>query len=237
MQFVSGKVAALLIALLLFGSGVLGQKKPTNSSWEQKPIDSWNEEDVKAILETSAWSKVIVGKPTHSSRQLGTVALESRLIFTLRSSLIVRYAIVRAEQLKEKFDSMDQKAKAEFGARFKPIIDCELCEKFYIVAVRGDSELLTQAGRVKNRASNIYLANEKGEKRELAKFTPQPLRGGEALFFFNRYDANGRPLLGPENTTLTFHFRNESGDDPVVTLLERVEIKVPDIVRENQVIF
>ncbi|HUR99266.1 MAG TPA: hypothetical protein VMZ26_14465 [Pyrinomonadaceae bacterium] len=231
------RILLFSILLLMTVAGAFGQKAQPNTSWEEKPIDSWDAEDVKTILQNSAWSNILIGKPSHSSPQLGTVVYESRAVFTLRSSLIVRYAMVRSEQLKAKFDSMDTHGKVEFGKKFKPLLDCALCEKFYIVAVWGDSDLLRQAGRVKNRAQNIYLSNEKGEKRELANFSPKNAPDSEALFFFSRFDANGKPLIGPENTTLTFNFKNESGDEPVINLLEHVQIKVRDIVREGQVIF
>lgn len=225
------------IVVLVCAGATLAQKAATSASWENKPVSEWNEEDVKKILQDSPWSRQVSGRPTHNSRQLGTVVYESRLLFTLRSSLLVRLAIVRSEQLKAKFDSMDAKAKAEFARRLKPILDCGMCEKSYIIVVRGDSEVLRQAGRVKNRAANIYLSNDKGEKRELASFTPQTIPGSEALFFFNRYDANGKPLLAPDDSVLTFNFKAEPDDDSVINLLERVNIKVRDIVRENQVIF
>ena len=230
-------ILSLAVAFQLFTSAMLGQEAAKSSSWEDKPINEWNEEDVKNILQNSAWSKTIVGKPVHTSPQLGTIVYNSRVIFTLRSALLVRYAVIRSEQLKAKYDSMDAKARAEFSSRFKPILDCVLCKQSYIIAVRGDSELLRQAARVKQRAPNIYLSNEMGERRELSSFSPQTIPGSEALFFFNRYDAAGKPLLTAENKVLTFNFRTEAGDDPVINLLERVNIKVSDIVRENHVIF
>ena len=237
MKLVFSQLVVLSITLLLFGATSTAQNTTTVDAWESKSVSDWNEDDVRKILQGSAWSRQVSGRPSHNSQQLGTVVYESRLLFTLRSSLLVRLAIVRSEQLKAKFDSMDEKAKAEFNKRFKPILDCELCEKSYIVAVRGDSQLLRQAARVKNRAANIYLSNDKGEKRELQSFTPQVIPGSEALFFFNRFDANGKPLLSPDDSVLTFNFKLEADDDSVIMLLERVNIKVRDIVRENQVIF
>jgi hypothetical protein len=231
------RIWVLSVALQLLVGGALAQTAANSEAWKSKPVSEWSEGDVKDILQNSAWSKHISGRPTHTSRQLGTIMYESHLLFTLRSSLVVRFAIIRSEQLKAKYDSMDAKAKAEFGNRFKPILDCALCEKSYIVAVRGDSELLRLAGRVKYRAQDIYLSNEKGEKRELASFSPQTIPGSEALFFFNRFDANGKPLLTPDNEVLTFNFKLESGDDSIINLLERVDIKVRDIVMENQVVF
>ena len=46
---------------------------------------------------------------------------------------------------------MDEKAKAEFGKKFKPVLDCSACEKSYIIGVVGDSELFRHAGMVKDR--------------------------------------------------------------------------------------
>ncbi len=237
MKHILSKVWVVCILSQLFVGTMPGQKPAKTSSWENVPVSEWSEEDIKNILQNSPWSKRIVGKPSNTSPQLGTIVYESRIVFTLRSALIVRYAIIRAEQLKAKYDSMDPKVKADFVKRLKPVLDCSMCEKSYIISVTGDSDLLRQAGRVKNRAPNIYLSNEKGERRELSGFSPQTTPGSEALFFFNRYDANGKPLLTPENEKLTFNFRFETGDDSVIGLLERVEIKVSDIVRENQIIF
>src|SRR5688572_5912292 len=231
------RLAILFLVLPLLAGTLRAQKSATTGSWQTKPVSEWDTDDVKSILQDSAWGKAYLEKSSFSKPATGTAIYDTSIVFTLRSALIVRLAIVRAEQIKAKYDSMDAKAKAELTKRLKPILDCELCQKYYIVSVRGDSELLRQAPRVQNRASHIYLSNEKGEKRQLSSFTPQKGSDSEALFYFNRYDASGKPLITADNQILTFYFRAEANDDSVVKAIERVEIKVRDIVRENQVIF
>jgi len=227
------KILILCFAFLSFTSPTTAQKAQPGKSWEDKNIAEWDETDVKTILRNSPWGKILEG----GGIQLGGAGLNVRALFTLRSALIVRYADVRAEQLKLKFDSLDEKAKAEFIKKFKPVLDCSACERSYIVGVVGDSDLFRQPALVKNRAPRIFLSNENGERRELSNFSPQTIPGSEALFFFPRYDTNGKPLVTPANKTLIFTIVTEPEDDSVVQLLRRVEIKVSDIVREGQVIF
>jgi hypothetical protein len=105
------------------------------------------------------------------------------------------------------------------------------------VAIQGDSRTLISAPTVQRRSSSIYLSNEKGEKRILAKYSPQTTTGSEALFFFPRNNDKGEPLLKPDNVSLIFNFKYESDDDDLVRMFERIEIKVREITRENTVIF
>ena len=227
------RVFVLLIGLLALSSGATAQK----ISWEEKPIGEWNEGDVSTILKNSPWGRVLAGRPSGSAPQIGTIVYESNALFTLRPSVILTYGVIRAEQLKSNYASMGAKAKGEFNKRLKPLLDCPLCEKFYIVSVSGNSDLLRNSVKMKSRAPRIYLSNDRGEKRELKSFTPSASAGGEASFYFERFDANGKPLLTASDMTVTFNFLSEPNDDPVINLIQRVEIKVKDIVRENQVIF
>nr|MBP7476399.1 hypothetical protein [Pyrinomonadaceae bacterium] len=117
------------------------------------------------------------------------------------------------------------------------LLACSDCDRFYIVSIVADSDLLGNAAGVQRRASKIFLLNDKGEKRELVRFSPKTTGSSEALFFFKRYDANGMPLLSPRNTSFSFNFGVEPQDDDPIRIMERIEVKVPLIVRQNQVIF
>ena len=48
----------------------------------------------------------------------------------------------------------------------------------------------------------IYIANERGDRRQLVYFVPPKAPGDEATFFFPRLDEKGAPLLAVENREL-----------------------------------
>lgn len=206
------------------------------AAWESKPIDTWNETDVADILQRSPWGQRISNRTAEPSF-LGVIVQDIYATFSLRSALTVRLALIRLRQLSEKYDSMAEKQRKEFDAKYRSLRDCEQCSDYYIVAIGGDSRILKNAVIVKRRKEMIFLSNELGERRKLEKFVPQVQTGSEAVFLFPRNDEKGKPLLNADSKTLTFNFRNESNDDAVVKLVERVEIKVQDISRDGIVIF
>ena len=207
-----------------------------SGGWESKPVDQWDREDVAFILERSPWSHRIDERKVETSA-IGALNTGGSVSFVLRSALILRYAIIRKRQLDEKYDSMSAKEKDEFNKKYASVLKCEECEKYYIVAIAGYSRTLQNVPLVQARKERIFLSNEHGEKRMLAKYAPQKGNLGEALFFFPRYNEKGEPLLTPSNKTLTFHFAYELNDDDRVKSFERVETKVADIVRSDMVIF
>ena len=91
----------------------------------------------------------------------------------------------------------------------------------------------------------VYLSDEKGEKRTLANFVPEPEDGGEAIFYFPRNDASGKPLLGADSDKLIFNFtirfnRDEDGyiaPGAHVSMFDGMEFKARDLVRNGKVIF
>ena len=105
------------------------------------------------------------------------------------------------------------------------------------MSVRGVAVIPAKCSYGQASAKNIYLSNEKGEIRRLANYSPSSGSMTEAMFFFPRFDENGKPLLTKDNSKLVFNFNVSSVEDPVVDSIRKVEIKVQDIVRGGQVIF
>ena len=233
------KFAVVSLIILAFGYCVSAQTKDSNNGWESKPVDQWTDADVKGILQNSAWSWRLEGRNVDSVPMggMGTIRSELYATFSLESALTVRLAAIRKRQLSEKYDAMNAKDKAAFNTKYKSRMECPLCAKFYIVAIGGESRTLKNQVTIQRRVKSIYLSNEKGERRILANFSPQNTPGSSALFFFPRKNEKGEPLLTADNTTLTFNFPYEPDDEPLMRLIERVEIKVKDIVRDKTVIF
>ena len=226
-----------MLFMFLFGLSIFAQSKTPNTAWESKPFDQWDEADIKAILKDSPWSKGVDGYVTNSN-EWGVTHNPGSASFRLQSALPIRLASLRKLQLAEKYDAMDDKHKEAFNKKYRNILECPRCEKFYIVAIGGaNSPILQNGGSIERRAGSIYLTNEKGERRTLASFTPQTSQVSEALFYFPRNNAKGEPLLTPKNTTLTFNFITEDTDEIFLNIISRVEVKVQDIVIDGKVIF
>lgn len=227
----------MVLFIFLCGLSIFAQSKPWNTDWESKPVDQWNDADIRTILRNSPWSKVIEGVIT-GSNEIGVTHNPGAATFRLHSALPIRLASIRKLELAEKYDAMDEKHKAEFNKKYRNIMECPLCAKYYIIAIGGaESRTLQNGGSIKRRAASIYISNEKGERRTLASYTPQANQAGEALFYFPRNDDKGEPLLTSNNTTLTFNFITEDFDEIFLSIIGHIDVKVQDIVRDGKVIF
>jgi hypothetical protein len=232
-------VAAIFVIVVGVGLG-LAQGKNSANSWESKPVDQWTDSDLRDIFHRSAWSHPLESRMADKmAGEIVRTVDDNRVdaYFSLESALTIRLAEVRKLQLAEKYDKMTAKEQAAFNEKHRGVLICPLCQDYYIVGIIGDNSTLKNRIEIQRRAQSIYLSNEKGERRILAKYTPQILPNSAALFFFPRLNEKGEPLLTSDNTTLTFNFKYEIGDAPFLSLIERVDTNVKDIVRDKTVIF
>ena len=133
---------------------------------------------------------------------------------------------------------MDEKQKGQFDASAKSFLDCAVCQNYYVLTFTQftDSsgqfveEGIFQGMTMKDLKGNVWLINEKGERRELAQFTPPKGRGDSATFFFARKDDKGNLLIMPDNKEFKIEFNNEfltSGNNRYAGLVPRhFEFKV-----------
>ena len=97
------------------------------------------------------------------------------------------------------------------------MLECPACADNYVLALSSKSKenpgadaVYTTFGGAKlaDIKRYLYIANEKGERRDLAYFVPPKAPGEEAIFFFPRLDEKGTPLLTPESKQLIFNVTN-----------------------------
>ena len=229
-----GFIVPLILCLFAASYG-----QAQKAAWESKNVDKWDSSDISAILLNSAWGRSIkVGNMT-SLPGFGTIQQAVGAAYNLRSAVVVRFALVRQLQIEQKYDAMDEKGKAQFDKKYRDILQCPPCTDYYIISVRGDSPELRNAAVIEDRQKQIFLSNEKGERRTLARFSPQTASpGSEALFFFKRKDDKGVPLISADNKKLMFNLAlPEIERDSPISLLKHIEINVADIVREGVVVF
>lgn len=171
--------------------------------------------------------------PSTGSRQAELGGAEApvdyKVTLRLRSALPVRQALVRLRQLEAKYDKMGESQRAAFDAdkRTKGLLECPACAQNYVVTMSARSVNVPGADFVYEGLKSatlpllrqtVYLANERGERRELVHFTPPKAPGEEAMFFFPRLDDAGKPLFAPGDRKILF--RTSTGDVAAITNFE-----------------
>lgn len=135
----------------------------------------------------------------------------------LRSALVVRQALVRLKQLDANYDRMSKDERAAFDARYKGLLDCPACEQNYVLTLSSKSKerpgadavyTTFKGGRLADLQRYVFIANGRGERRNLVHFVPPKAPGDEAVFYFPRLNDKGETLITPDDTELTTNFTN-----------------------------
>ncbi|MBX7171858.1 MAG: hypothetical protein K1X72_12930 [Pyrinomonadaceae bacterium] len=179
-----------------------------------------------------------------TSRALSVVPV----IIRLHSALPIRQALVRLQQIDAGYDKMDEQKRTIFDNAMKNILDCPLCQNYYVVtmtkAVNSSRENvedgLFQSMKNEQLKGNIWLVNENGEKDELEQFVPPKSANDLALFFFKRNDAQGNAFLTAEdkNFKVVFNSAFLTSSNPYASILPKsFEFKISGLVLNGNLIF
>ncbi len=144
-------------------------------------------------------------------------------IFTLRlrSAVPLRQAVVRLKQLETNIEKMDPKDRAAFEAQIKGLLDCPACANNYVISLSSKSKsnpgadaiyTTFKGGRLADLERYIFIANERGDRRQLIHFVAPKAPGDEAIFFFPRLDEKGASLLTLDNKELLINLANNQAD-------------------------
>jgi len=164
-------------------------------------------------------------------------------IFTLRlrSALPVRQALVRLKQLESDSKKLSKKDLETFDAQIKGLLECPACAGNYVVTLSSkslnrpgaDAVYATfKGGRLSDLQRFVFLANERGERRQLVHFVAPRVPGDDAIFFFPRLDAKGAPLLTPESKQLLINL-----SDKQVNSVSNFRIDVSKLMMNGKVEF
>lgn len=236
-------------------------------SWEKKPYQQWSKEETLKTLNDSPWAQSYQSAEGLAAADQAQIGRERQVMdnipargavgrnltpapvyIRLHSALPVRQAFVRLQQLEAGYDKFDEKKRLEFDAATKNILDCPLCQNYYIVTMtkalnssgQGVEEGLFQILKLEDLKGNVWLENDKGEKRELVQFTPPKGARDLAIFFFARRDDKSNSLLTEQSKGLKFVFSNNffSSGNPYSALLPRsFEFKASKMIMGNKVEF
>lgn len=194
---------AMIFILLCLVMSVAAQ-----SNWRQTPYQQWTLAEVEKLLSDSPWAltrareRINDPPPSRSTFDAGSLTVR------LRSALPLRQALVRLRQIRGKYDKMGDSEKASFDNKQKVLLECPGCADNYVVSL---SPPFDRPSAVPSKLREmsfaslknyVQLANESGETRELLHVEPPKAQGGEAVFFFSRFNDKGEPLLTPANKKL-----------------------------------
>lgn len=204
-----------------------------------KPFEQWSKDEVNKILTDSLWAKTqamriqrrsqvrsIAGQnesETMSGKGELTSAedpLDYRFTLRLHSALPVRQALVRREQLNWNYDERSASARKAFDEQARQmVLDCPICADHYVVSVGFSSTNSSgndmiykwfSAATLPSIRGYIYLANERGERRDLIEFIPPKAPGDDVYFIFPRLDEKGHPLFTATDKKLLFRMSDNN---------------------------
>lgn len=180
--------------------------------WQTKPYTEWSPNEVQQILLNSPWAQTNLEKVT-----VGTTLNSYVAVIRLRSALPIRQALLRQKQIQLNYAKFTATDKARFDSETREFLECKDCTRNYIVTIRSPSSPAISANSVSvdviGMLENLSLAdvkpyvrlvNDSGDQRELVHFVPPKEPGGEAMFVFPRFDANGKALVSTANKKFQF---------------------------------
>jgi hypothetical protein len=207
------------------------------NDWFTKPFQKWTKSEALEMLNNSPWARTQEIRSSYGISQ----PVDFKFTARLRSALPVRQALVRLKQIEARYDSMNENERADFDAKTKGLLDCPACADNYVVSLSSRSENSPGWDLVYRSYShmtlnlleaNVFLGNEGGERRRIIHFTPPRAAEEEALFFFPRFDANGRALFSPSDKKILFYLNPQTADS-----VKNFEFDVSKLVKDSQVMF
>ncbi len=138
-------VAAGLAFLILGAVGtIVSLSARADGFWEKKDWKQWSKDDVHRMLHDSPWAKkftagqsiVSRGLPSDTGAASRGEAGESReeidYYFTLRSAVPVREALVREDEIKQRYEKMSEAEKKQFDASAEAALNKEYASEIWV---------------------------------------------------------------------------------------------------------
>lgn len=204
--------------------------------WDKKPYQQWSQHETERLFRDSPWVRLTRNDPNNPESHL--------VLLKLQSSILVRQGLVRQSQFLLKYDQLTTAEKTKFDSQAKDLLECPDCQKYYILAFRiidGEKDRkVTQALRsfpFNELKTHIFLTNDSGDRRNLSYYIPpyseRVFVGPNALFYFNRFDEQGKSLLTIGNKELYFQIGKGLKGVPMT----KVAFRVSRLIRNGEIMF
>ena len=190
----------------------------------------------------SAAEGAIINTPSNNAEMGGAEApVDFQFTLRLRSAQTVRQALVRLKQLETNYDQMSLKDRAAFDNKYRGLLECPACEQNYVLTLSSESKqrpgadavfTVFKGGRLADLQRYVFIANSRGERRNLIHFVPPKAPGDDAVFYFPRFNDKGEPLLTNTDTELITNFTNND-----VNMNTNFRVNVSKLIVNGQVDF
>jgi len=241
------------IALFLLGCAIsicVSASASGQKVWERKPYTEWSMSEVVQILSDSPWAQTQL-QDVHLTYQLPANSYSATI--RLRSALPIRQALLRQKQILLNYDKFNAADKSRFDGETRQFLECTDCVKYYIVTLgsplfsyenRGQSDpafVFDIVGTLTNLSiddlkSNVYLVNDRGQRRDIVHFIPPKGNGTEAMFVFPRLDGQGKALITRDNKNFYFKIEERIFDKRSVPL-KRFTFEVGRLIQHGEIVF
>jgi hypothetical protein len=234
-RYCAGVLAILIVAVLTVRA---------EDFWVKKPWTQWSKDECNRIMEDSPWTKkwskgevnLTAAMPGVSGAASegagGEKTPEIHYFVQLRSSLPIREAVVRQQQIQQHYDKMTDAQKKEFDSSAQEFISRTYPDVIFVHVDYGSNiqtferqmAVYFKSIRPESVPVDFYLINERGERESPAKFVSPPNGSYAFEMLFPRLKAS-EPFVHDGDKSLSIQFINPAvgtqsanGGDPVTTL-------------------
>jgi len=208
-------VVWLLIALLC-GVGAAQSK----DFWQTKDYRQWNEKECKKMLEDSPWAQdytftrtIIEPLQRATGERAGESKPQMSYLAQFRSALPIRQALIRLQQINNKYDQLAPEQKQEFDRRAAKLLNADFAEVIAVHIKYGsnvaiyDREMASHwhAQTTEKLKNSAFLIGARGRKIPPQRFNVTTGAGREFTLYFSR-EYEGQPLVGPQDKTIKLEF-------------------------------
>jgi hypothetical protein len=223
----------------------------SGQDWKKKPFTEWSLSEVAKILSDSPWAQTQV---EYANLFYGVPTSTYSVTIRLRSALPIRQALLRQKQILMNYRRFRAADKRRFDEETRSFVECSDCRDYYLVTLVSHLPSNTEPPlnqkrdvwfdivdalkrfKTEDLKSKVYLANDRGERRDIVLFIPPKGGGREAMFIFARRNDQGKALITPDNKK--FYFRIEEDvfkGQPVP--LKPFMFQVDRLIQNGEVVF
>lgn len=219
--------------------------------WKRKPFTEWSLSEVLKILDDSPWAQTQV---EYANIHYGLPTSTYTVTIRLRSALPIRQALLREKQIVMNYKRFSAADKARFDKETRSFVECSDCANYYIVTIvslrppRTEPPLNVKRDlwfdivsslkhfKIEDLRSKVYLANDKGDRRDIVHFIPPKGEVREAMFVFARRDDRGRTLITRDNKEFYFRIGEELFKGQPMAL-KPFKFEVARLIQNGEIIF
>ena len=206
------RVCSAMTLIVLFAAVLTAR---ADDFWVKKDWTKWSKDECNKMLQDSPWAK---------QWTKGTMSVELHYYVQLRSSLPIRQAVVRLQQIQvygkmsdEQKKDFDAKAAALFSNSYDDVILVHVEYGSSFQPYERDMANYWQSIRENSAPVDFYLINERGDRVSPVRFDT-PRNGADAFDLVFPRLKNNEPVVHEGDKSLNIQFVNPAVGPPPATL-------------------